>query len=699
MRNLYRMMRILEALSAAAVALLMAGCSARPATSVEWTEGAAGEDARAVHRLAIVNPPKEEGWSVWFCAFKEKVQKEGESPLDLRYCEGSLYQVFPVGEYGDTAVLCYSAPKMARVSRAPKGFYLLHSDGKAENLETRYNFQPAERLRTFNYSHVPTKVYDMVPSLKSVREQPGSTKLSEAETVMVDGHVPGWYRITLDGKVKVEASDEDGAFYAGVTLDNLKRNSGGGDLPDMVIEDWPDLGFRGFMLDVSRNFTRKDDLLRLLDILAHYKVNRLHLHLGDDEGWRLEIPGLPELTSYGARRGAPTVAPDGSLVEDEALQPSYSGGGEYDDPLSPANGFYSREDFIEILRHAAQRRIHVIPEFDTPGHSRASIKAMEYRFRKTGDKSFLLSEPEDTSRYESVQHYHDNAINVALESTYSFIAKVFDEVIAMYAEAGAPLDALHIGGDEVPRGAWTGSPSCRKLMQEKGWDDVGMLRDYFMYRVAGIAAERGVKIAGWQEFAQNLTPRTSSALREVLLYSNIWSTHVAGRKEELPYKFANDGLGVVLSNFGNTYMDFAYNPGKLEYGLDWGGFVDERRAYSLLPFDLYKSIRWNDRSEPNDIGSASEGKTRLDPSARDMILGVQAQLWSETLLDFDYVTYYILPKSLGVFERGWNARPSWEGTQEADDPEFLAAFDRFYSTVQDHEVPWWESCGFNYRKY
>ena len=507
----------------------------------------------------------------------------------------------------------------------------------------------------------------------------------------------GWYRITLNGEVKVEAADEDGAHYAAVTIDNLKRNAGGATVPNAVIEDWPDMGYRGIMLDVSRDFTSKDNLLKLIDLLDHYKVNRLHLHLGDDEGWRVEIAGLPELTSYGAYRGIPVLNEDGTISEPDALMPTYCVTPDRNDKATLGNGYYTKADFIEILRYAADRRIAVIPEFDMPGHSRAAIKSMEYRARTTGDASMLLSEPEDVSEYNSAQDYNDNAVNVALPTTYTFIDKVFDGVIALYAEAGVPLLAVHVGGDEVPDGAWKGSPACQALMAANGKTDIGWLKDYFINHVLDIAEAKGVKIAGWQEVGQHLEPATFERLKKNLAFTNFWA--VSHGRDRIAYNYANDQVPVVLSNSSNTYFDLAYNPSKTERGHNWAGFVDERRSFSFLPYDFYRSVRWDDRGNPTDLTNPGADKPVLTAEGKPYIIGVQGQLWSETLRCFDHVTYYLFPKAVGLFERGWNADPAWAATTTPDDPAFTEDFNRFFSTVVDHEYPYYEAQGISWHKH
>ena len=663
---------------------------ARPC-EVIWTEGpddASGK--KAVHTLEIRNAPSGGEWSLWFCQFRTPIRMEEGAPADIVHHGGTLYRVAPHRDCpGGTVTLRYEARPLVNHGRAPEGFYLQKKGRKPVPVKVTYVWQPSERVSGFTWSQQAVSPYDMIPRLKSVSMQEGSTDpaVKAGAPVRVGGKPRGWYRITVNGDIRIEAADEEGACYAAVTLDNLRRNAGGSAVPNAVIEDWPDLGYRGIMLDVSRNFTRKKDVLTLIDLLAHYKINYLHLHLGDDEGWRLEIDGLPQLTSYGAFRGIPTLLPDGSISEDKALMSSYCGNAGRKDKATSANGYYSRSDFKEILRYAWERRIRVIPEFDTPGHSRAAIRSLPE-----------LTEAADTSRYMSVQDFNDNALNVALESTYTFIDKVFDGIIALYAEAGVPLEAIHIGGDEVPEGAWTGSPACRALMEREGMTDVGQLKEYYISRVLDIAERKGVRIAGWQEVAQHLSPATFGRLKKQLAFTNFWT--VSRGRETLAYQNANDGVDVVLSNAPNFYFDFAYSPDKQERGHSWGGFVDERRSFCFLPYNMYHSVRWDDKGRPvRHFASAAEGKPALTREGRSHIKGVSGQLWSETTRSFDHVTYYLFPKALGLAERGWNASPAWEQTTTPADPAFTEDFDRFFSIITAHEYPYYDALGIAYHRH
>jgi hexosaminidase len=221
--------------------------------------------------------------------------------------------------------------------------------------------------------------------------------------------------------------------------------------------------------------------------------------------------------------------------------------------------------------------------------------------------------------------------------------------------------------------------------------------DYYINRVLDIAEERGVKIAGWQDVCQGVEPPTFERLKKNLAFTNFWT--VSHGRDELAYQFANAGIPVVISSAPNCYIDFAYNASKTERGHNWGGLVDERRTFSLLPYDVYRSVRWDDYGEIEDISDADAGKTPLLPEARANIIGVSGQLWAETLRSFDHVTYYIFPKALGLFERGWNASPAWQDTRVSDDPAFTEDFDRFFSIITDHEYPYYESLGIAYHRH
>src|SRR5207245_1540595 len=249
---------------------------------------------------------------------------------------------------------------------------------------------------------------------------------------------PEAYTLVVDSVqgVRIVGVSPAGVFYGLQSLRGLVRAPSprtGLVLPAIRVVDAPRFGYRGFMLDVARNFHPKPAVLRTLDLIARYKLNVFHLHLTDDEGWRIEIPSLPELTALGARRGHP---PD----SDRHLPPAFGSGPAVDRPWG--SGFLSRADYIEILRYAAARHIEVIPELEMPGHARAAIRAMQ------SNPQYRLNDPDDRSVYASPQNYHDNVMNPALESTYRFIERVVGDLVAMHREAGMALRHIHMGGAE-----------------------------------------------------------------------------------------------------------------------------------------------------------------------------------------------------------------------------------------------------------
>ena len=589
--------------------ILAVACGRVP--SADWIEGATEPDGRALHTLVLHDMP--EGSRVWFQElFDGKTSVEG--PMMNHYQGTSWYIDIP--ESGTVTLKYYGRP-LPRHSWAPEAFILQQKGRPDLPMEVRYRF--LEHPKTENdegsfASNYELQPADIIPQVKRVSY--GTKPMETLETRPV-----GWYRITIgeDGEPKLDADDADGAFYAQITLAKLPRP-----LSPMTIEDWPDYAYRGFMLDVVRDFRTVDEVLKIIDLMASMKLNTLHFHLADDESWCLEIKDFSELTEFGAHH----ALPDWNLQETSALKPSANG-------KIGNTSFYSAEEYQRILRYAWERRIRVIPEFDTPGHSRASIKAMQVYERRTGDSNFRLRDPADTSRYWSAQDFTDNVLSVYLPSVYKFYGAVFDEVIRLHKEAGAPLPAIHIGGDEVPDGAWSGR-------------DRHEMKEIFINGMLDLAEARGIRLAGWEDIAKGLEPETQERLKNSLYFINVWNTEGV------------EGFPVVLSPAAYTYLDLAYSDAPEEIGLHWAGYVDERKTFALNPYD-YKGD----------------------------IIGVQAQLWSSQLRSFDDATYQMLPKMLGVAERGWNG-----GCLET----FETSFEQFYSIIVAREMPEWERKGFVYKK-
>jgi len=498
-----------------------------------------------------------------------------------------------------------------------------------------------------------------------------------------------------NNSIKISAKYAHGIFNGCQTLLAILGNVDGlpATVPNVHITDYPDMHHRGIMLDIARNFTKKEDVLKLIDYLAMYKMNVFHWHLVDDEGWRIEIPGLEELTEIASRRGH-------TLDDSQWLQPAYAWGWNALDNTTKANGYYSRNDFIEVLKYANDRHIRVIPEIDIPGHSRAAIKAMNARYRKYIDtdrekaEEFLLTDFADTSKYLSAQYFTDNVINVALPSSYRFVEKVIDEIDKMFIDAGVKLKVFHIGGDEVPHGAWEGSAIAQDFMKARGMTGIRELKDYFLEQVFPMLAKRNIQPAGWEEVAtHDGMPNPKFIHTNVLSYC--WNTLPEWQGDEVPYRLANAGYPVILCNVTNFYLDMSYNRHQSEPGLYWGGFVNEYNSYNMLPFDIYKSVRTTLSGEPLDMSTVSKGKTPLKEGAAYQIKGMQGQLWAETFRNFKQIEYRCFPKMFGLVERAWNVQPEWSNPY--NEQKYEVAKKEYNAKIARYELPRLAKLNVNFR--
>lgn len=456
----------------------------------------------------------------------------------------------------------------------------------------------------------------------------------------------GGYQLAIKaGGIELVASDPEGAANGLASLAQLvdARRT----VPLLTLDDAPRFDFRGLHVDVARNFHSKAEVLAILDQMAAYKLNRLHLHLADDEGWRVEIAGLPELTEIGSRR-----CHDPS--ERTCLLAQLGAG---PDPSTPVNGYFSRADYIEIVRAAQARHIQVIPSFDMPGHSRAAIKAMEARaarLRAEGKPEveagrYLLSEAENKSVYSSIQHYTDNTINVCLDSAYAFLGKVVDEMAALHAAAGQPLTRYHIGADETP-GAWSASPACAAYEAKTGIKPAE-LGGHFIERVSALLAQKGVMVAGWSDGMGHAKPDRMPAR----VHSNNWGA-LAGDGPASAHLQANQGWEVVISTPEVMYFDSPQAADPKERGYDWPSrATDTRKVFDFMPENLPAHAElWTDlRGKPQ----ASKDEHPLEPGVR--FNGLQGQLWSETVRSDAQVDYMLYPRLLALAERAWHGA-NWE---------------------------------------
>ncbi|RZL59792.1 MAG: beta-N-acetylhexosaminidase, partial [Pedobacter sp.] len=475
-------------------------------------------------------------------------------------------------------------------------------------------------------------------------------------------------------------------------------------LKGVDVTDAPRFGYRGFMLDVARNFQPKAQILKLLDVFALYKINTLHFHLNDDEGWRLEIPTLPELTSVGAKR----VHLDGN---GNTLQPAY-GSGAFIDQL-PGSGYYSKEDFKEILRYATARHIRVIPEIETPGHARAAIKAMDKRYQNflaKGDKAaaekYLLHHLEDKSIYRSVQKWNDNVMDVAMPSVYTFLETVTDDIIAMYKEANAPLETIHFGGDEVPKGVWEQSPAFNGLKQsDSNIKTTADLWDYYFGNVSAMLKNKGLYLSGWEEVGLKKAIENGKSkwlvndkFANQNVHVNVWNNLLGN--EDLAYRLANGNYKVIISFVSTFYFDMAYFKKFEEPGFYWGGFTELDKPFSFIPFNYLKNQQKNYLGRQLSEKVLSEAQ-KLTDVGKSNIAGIQGQLWSETIKNKDNLEYLLLPRLLALAERAWSKSPDW--AEETDESKAMPLYEQslssFYNVLGKRELKRLNQYagGFNYR--
>jgi len=720
--------------------------------SLQWeiTASPAPGTSETLSRLAITNNTSDtlnaNGWSIYFNAGAARVADADTSVASIELINGDFFRFYPGEDWqplvpGATVEINVMSRMLRNFTDIPKGFYLVSADhpegvslpvhvkpfAQADSLEMVLAAQVYEqntRIADVSLAQLPP----VLPTPVSYEYNADSFMLSadgttiNADSAFTDeaaylqdelakvllrkprfvddasgasvvlrkqqGIHPEGYRLLVDAKgVVVEASTPTGVFYGIQSLKGLLSPSSWTEKQDTItlqgvtIADEPRFSHRAVMLDVSRNFQTKEQVMKVLDLLALYKVNVMHFHFSEDEAWRLEILGLPELTEVGARRGH-------TLDDAQWLMPSYGSGPDVAN--APGSGFYSRADYIELLRYATKRHIRIIPEIETPGHARAAIKSMDARYRAyvaKGDTAaatqYLLRDLEDQSEYRSIQNWDDNIINVALPSTYTFLEKVVDELIAMHKEAGAPLQTIHFGGDEVPNGVWAKSPAVHQLMATApGMAHVDDLWYYFFNRVNGMLQSRGLYLSGWEEIGMKKAVVDGSRKMVVEprfanenFHTDVWNN--LGDNVDLAYRLANAGYQVVLTNVSNFYIDLAYNSSFYEPGQYWGGYVDVEKPFSFVPYNYYRGL-----------DNTASG-VQLTETGRANIAGLQAPLWSEIITSPERMEYLLLPKLYGLAERAWAAAPVWASDPDAGKADELSAaeWSVFLNMVGKRELP------------
>lgn len=411
------------------------------------------------------------------------------------------------------------------------------------------------------------------------------------------------YKLNVSKKqVRIEASRPAGFYYALQTLKQLMpRNVMAGvatsdhsqwSLPSVEIEDAPRFEWRGFMLDEGRHFFGKDEIKRVIDMMAIYKMNRFHWHLTEDQGWRIEIKKYPKLTETGAWRNSKVLAygdvkPDGERY----------------------GGFYTQKDIKEIVAYAKKKFIEIIPEIDIPGHSQAAVAAYP---------EFLACDPENKHEVWLQQGISTDVINVANPKAMQFAKEVIDELTELF-----PFNYIHLGGDECPTNKWQKNDECKKLLSEIGSSNFRDLQIYFYKQLKDYIATKPTdqqrQLIFWNEV---LHGNTSILGNDITIMA--WIGANAAAKQA-----AKQGMNTILSPQIPYYINRKQSKLPTEPMSQGHGTETVEAVYNYQPL--------------KDVDAA------LQPYYK----GVQANFWTEWVTEPSVLEYLMLPRLAAVAEAGW----------------------------------------------
>ena len=391
-------------------------------------------------------------------------------------------------------------------------------------------------------------------------------------------------------------------------------------VPCCHIKDAPRFAYRGLHLDEARHYFGKEQVKRYLDIMAYHKLNTFHWHLTDDQGWRIEIRKYPQLTAVGSRR-------DGTCIKRNV---------KTNDGIPYGEGmWYSQEDIREIVQYAARKGIDVIPEIDLPGHMLAALAAYPHLGCSGG--------PYKVWHRWGVSK---DVLCVGKEETYRFLEDVLSEVCELF-----PAEYIHIGGDECPKDSWAECPVCQAKISSLGLKDDGEhsaehhLQSHVMNRVEEYLATKGKSVIGWDEILEG-SPSKSAAV-------------MSWRGEEGGIKAAGLGHDVIMTPNTYCYWDYYQATDVENEPFAIGGYIPVSLVYSYEPYS-----------------------EKMDEEARDRILGVQANIWTEFIKTPDHLEYMLLPRLAALSEVQW-CRP------ENKD------WDRFLNSM-GHICAEYQNMGYNY---
>jgi hexosaminidase len=479
-----------------------------------------------------------------------------------------------------------------------------------------------DKLSTISYdSQEAGKVAEMLAqklnqstgfSIKAVQGSSGTIKLILNNVAVPQLGKEGYTLESSASGITITANQTAGLFYGMQSLYQLLPKeiesktpvSMAWSMPIVKITDYPRFGWRGMMLDVSRNFFTKEEVKQYLDEIARYKFNTFHWHLSDDNGWRIEIKSLPKLTSVGAWR-VPRFGQSGNRAQPKAGEAATVG------------GFYTQEDIKEVVKYAQDRNITIVPEIDVPGHSMAAIAAYP-EISTTKDPNTKVNPGSSFSEWFDNGTFKmsiNNTLNPSDEKVYEFLDKVFTEMAPLF-----PNPYFHVGGDECYKGFWTKDPGCQALMKKMKMTKPEELQAYFMKRVETILKTKGKKMIGWDEILEGgLAPE---------------ATVMSWRGIKGGIEAAKMGHDVVM-----TPTTFAY--------------LDYQQGEQTVESPMYASLRLSKSYSFDPVPEGVDTK---------YILGGQGNLWTEQIVTLPYVEYMVWPRGWALAEDFWspNSAKNWE---------------------------------------
>lgn len=409
--------------------------------------------------------------------------------------------------------------------------------------------------------------------------------------------------------VSITANEGAGLFYGVQTFLQLlpkeiesKRiiNTISWTAPCVQITDYPRFGYRGLMLDVARHFFTKEQVKQFIDEMVRYKYNRLHWHLTDDEGWRIEIKSLPKLTQVGAWRAERV----GRWAEMSPPAP--------DEPRN-YGGFYTQDDIREVVQYAKDNFVEVIPEVDMPGHSLAFVASYPEISGTTlpAGQKYQVNSGEKLIDWGLPGHpaLIDNTISPANEKAYELIDKVMTEIAKLF-----PYDYIHMGGDECSKNFWEKSDAIAQLMKKEKLKDMNEVQSYFVRRMEKIIQSKGKKMIGWDEILEGGLTGNAVVMSWRGMKGGIEAAHL--------------GHQVIMTPSTHVYLDLLQ-----------GDPITEPPVYATVRLD--QSYKF----EPVPDGVDSK-----------LVLGGQANVWSERLISWRSVQYMIYPRALSVSETLWSQK-------------------------------------------